>query len=325
MAKRLLIIDMLNLFIRNYTVNPSLNNNGVPVGGIKGTLGSIQKITKEVKPDEVIVCWDTAGGSMRRKAQNRDYKAGRRPIKLNRVYDDLDENAAEQNKINQIIRLTEYLNLMPIIQLSVEGVEADDIVSYVSQARQYEDWHKVIYSSDKDFYQLCNSRTFVIRRVKKEYKAVTESRLVEEFNIHPTNFALARALVGDKSDNIVGISGVGMKTVANCFPFLSEAKTYYIDDIIGHANAKLEEGTRKTIYGKIAASENIIKDNYKMMQLYSPLLSVKAATQVNNCLDNFIYDFNQTKFLTMAMEDGISNYSFDDLFRFLNRIIRDNK
>ena len=50
MAKRLLIIDMLNLFIRNYTVNPSLDDNGVPVGGVKGTLGSIQKISKEVKP-----------------------------------------------------------------------------------------------------------------------------------------------------------------------------------------------------------------------------------------------------------------------------------
>ncbi len=325
MAKRLLIIDMLNLFIRNYTVNPSLDDNGVPVGGVKGTLGSIQKISKEVKPDEIVICWDTAGGSMRRKSQNKNYKSGRRPIKLNRVYEDLDEKAAEQNKINQIVRLTEYLNLMPIIQLSVEGVEADDIISFVSQARQYSDWHKVIYSSDKDFYQLCNKRTFVIRRVKQEYKAITESKLVEEFNIHPNNFALARALVGDKSDNIVGISGVGMKTVAKCFPFLSEDKTYYISDIIEHAKQKLEEGTRTTIYGKIADSEKTIKENYDMMQLYSPLLSVKAVEQVNYALDNFEYDFNQTKFLTMIMKDGISSYKFDDLFRCLNRIIRDNK
>ena len=59
---------------RNYIVNPSLSTNGQPIGGLKGFLQSLQKLIRETKPDQVLICWDGEGGSQRRKSKNKGYK-----------------------------------------------------------------------------------------------------------------------------------------------------------------------------------------------------------------------------------------------------------
>jgi len=99
--KRLLIIDSLNLLFRNYIVNPSLSTNGQPIGGIKGYLQSLQKLVREIKPDEIVICWDGEGGSQKRKSKNKNYKEGRKPIRLNRDIRNLTENEEIVNKIWQ--------------------------------------------------------------------------------------------------------------------------------------------------------------------------------------------------------------------------------
>jgi len=91
LTKRLLLIDQLNLFFRSYIVNPSLSNDGQPIGGIVGVIKSLQKICREVNPDKVIICWDGEGGSKKRKLMKKDYKAGRKPIRLNRDIRTLSE------------------------------------------------------------------------------------------------------------------------------------------------------------------------------------------------------------------------------------------
>ena len=83
-TKRLLVIDALNMYFRAYIVDPSLSTNGQPIGGLKGFLKILQKLVREMKPDEVVICWDGAGGSRRRKSKNKNYKEGRTPIRLNR-------------------------------------------------------------------------------------------------------------------------------------------------------------------------------------------------------------------------------------------------
>ena len=82
--KKVIIIDALNLFIRNYVVNPTMSSKGLPLGGCIGFLKSLQKICRILNPDEVIVCWDGIGGSARKKAIDKDYKAGRKPLRFNR-------------------------------------------------------------------------------------------------------------------------------------------------------------------------------------------------------------------------------------------------
>ena len=70
--KRLIVIDALNAYFRAYIVNPSMSMNGSPIGGYKGFLGILQKLCKDMKPDEIIIAWDGAGGSQKRKQINKN-------------------------------------------------------------------------------------------------------------------------------------------------------------------------------------------------------------------------------------------------------------
>ena len=97
---RVLVIDQLNLFLRNYVINPAESQWG-PIGGVRGTLQSLQKLCNEVKPDHIVICWDGAGGSIKRKQMKKDYKAGRAPIRLNRAFHHLDEDETKQNRFFQ--------------------------------------------------------------------------------------------------------------------------------------------------------------------------------------------------------------------------------
>ena len=79
--KRLLVIDSLNMFFRAYIVDPSVSENGDPIGGMKGYLKILQKLLRETKPDKVIICWDGPGGSQKRRQTVKEYKAGRKPLR----------------------------------------------------------------------------------------------------------------------------------------------------------------------------------------------------------------------------------------------------
>ena len=95
--KRLLIVDALNMYFRAYIVDPSLSTNGQPIGGVKGFLKILNKLVRESKPDQIVVCWDGQGGSTRRKIVNKNYKEGRKPIRLNRDIRNLTESEELNN------------------------------------------------------------------------------------------------------------------------------------------------------------------------------------------------------------------------------------
>ena len=259
MAKRLLVIDALNMYFRAYIVNPTLSTNGQPIGGMVGFLKILQKLCRETHPDEIIVCWDGEGGSHKRKLVNKNYKAGRSPIRLNRDIRNLTENEEIENKVWQQTRLAEYLNNLAVIQLMLAQVEADDIIAQVVQNPRYEDWQRVIVSSDKDFLQLCDGNTVLFRPIQKE--VLNSNDIVKKYKIHPNNFALARAIVGDKSDNLQGVGGVGLATVAKRFPFLVEEKSYTITEILDHCE-KID--SKLKVYDSILENEDVVKNNYKL-------------------------------------------------------------
>ena len=230
--KRTMIVDVLNMYFRAYIVNPSLSTNGQPIGGLKGSMGILQKLIRDINPDQTILCWDGAGGSQRRKRMNKNYKAGRKPIRLNRSIRNLTENEEITNKVWQQTRLIEYLNEMPISQTMLPAVEADDVIAYVAKLGCFADWQKVIVSSDKDFFQLCDDTTVVFRPIQKQ--VMNTKRLVEEYSIHPNNMALARAIAGDKSDNLPGVRGVGLGTIKKRLPFFADEEFCTIDKLMEH-------------------------------------------------------------------------------------------
>jgi len=321
-GKRILIIDQLNLFFRNYIVNPSLSVNGAPIGGLKGCFQSIQKIVRESKPDLIIVCWDGEGGSKKRKLLKKDYKAGRKPIRLNRDIRHMSDQQEVENKIWQQARLIEYYNQVPIIQFMFKSTEADDIIAYISQMKGLEDTEKLIVSSDKDFFQLLTTKTVQYRPIQKEI--LNQNSILEKFNIHPTNFAMARAMVGDKSDNIDGVDGLGLKTVAKRFPFLKEGKSVTFTDLLEHCEQRAEETSVKA-YQKVLENEDILRRNYHMMQLYTPILSINAKNIIRDTIKNPDCSFNKTELIKMMMKDGFGEINFLELFQHFNKISIDNR
>jgi len=314
--KRIMIVDALNQFLRAYIVNPTLSTNGDPIGGTAGFLKILQKLCREIKPDKVVICWDGKGGSRKRKLINKNYKEGRKPIRLNRDIKNLTEEEELQNKVWQQLRLIEYLNNFPITQLVSDGAEADDVISFVAQMPDFKGWQKVIVSSDKDFFQLLDDETVAYRPIQNE--VLNKKMIVEKFGIHPTNFALARAIVGDKSDNLEGIKGVGLPTIAKRLPFLSEEKTYSIDEVTNFC-----ENSNSTLkaYQNIVEGEEIIKENYQLMQLYSPSIAVQNKTKIKYTIRETELTFNKTATNGMMLEDGIGKTSWSDLFIAFKKII----
>jgi len=308
--KRVLIIDGMNNFIRCYVVDPTMDVNGNPIGGVTGFLKTLQKNIRETSPDMVVVCWEGVNGSQRRRQINKDYKLGRKPPRLNRQYDTTPEEQRE-NKIQQQIRLISYLEQMPVVQLSADGTEADDVIAWTVQTKFFDGWQKLILSNDKDFYQLCDDDTIIIRPTSKEI--INKKRLIEESGIHPRNFGLARSIVGDKSDNLVGVSRVGLATVAKRFPFLKEAKDYTLEDVLSHAR---KNEAQVKAYASIAESKDLIETNYQIMQLYTPIISAQSRSKLSWGVENTSKLVNKTKIRVMLMQDGIASLNLDQMLAY---------
>ncbi len=160
--KRVMIVDALNAYFRAFIVNPSLSVHGQPIGGLKGFLSILQKLCRDIKPDSVVIVWDGPGGSRKRREQNKNYKEGRKPIRVNRPTN-LSAEEQQANMAWQQIRLVEYLNELPVIQFRFDEIEADDVIAYLTRTEQYRGWEKVIVSNDKDFIQLCDDETVLWR------------------------------------------------------------------------------------------------------------------------------------------------------------------
>jgi len=314
--KRVMIVDAYNQFIRGYIVDPSKNPNGSPIGGIRTFINIFNKLTREIKPDLLVLVWDGKGGSKKRRSMNKNYKAGRKPPRTNWTQVGMGEEELLDNKVWQQMRVIEYLNQTPVIQFMEPLVEADDVISYIKNNSIFEDWQKVIVSADKDFIQLLDDKTILHRPIQKEY--LNKNSIVEKFNIHPTNFALARAIVGDSSDNLPGVPRVGLPTVAKKFPFLKEEKTHYLDSILAECNKP--ENNQK-VYTNILESKELIENNYDIMQLSSPMLSIQAKQGVDDTFEQYKPHYNQTEMRKRMLKDGVLTVSTTDLEQRFNHII----
>jgi DNA polymerase-1 len=318
--KRVVVIDALNMFIRNYIVNPMISTNGNPVGGAVGFLNSVKKLMRESKPDQIIICWDGAGGSQKRRETVKEYKQGRKPLRKNYKVEGMTEQSEKENMVWQQRILMEMLNEMPIIQLMLDRVEADDIISMISGSPKYKGWQKVIISSDKDFLQLLDGETVLYRPIQK--KAWTKNTVIEEYGISPENFVIARAIAGDKSDNLAGIKGAGLPTIAKRLSFLADEEMHTLSEVYDHcANA---EGKLK-FFERIVEDWDTVKTNYKVMNLTPPSISVQGRQKVNYALDNFEFELNATELKRCSVEHGFGSYDWSELMAMLRGIVEKNK
>ncbi len=300
----------MNTFIRNYVMNPSISASGSPIGGTKGFLMSLQKTARDINPDKIIVVWDGGGGSAKRRALAKQYKEGRKPLKLNRAYSGMSSVEETENRYEQMKRTIEYLNKMPVVQLMVEDIEADDVIGYICKMPSLKEDIKIIVSMDKDFYQLCDDKTLVYKPIKDVF--LNKNRILEEFDIHPNNFAIARAIDGDKSDNLPGIKGAGMKTIAKKLSFLREEKSYTLDEVFRYCRS---DETGLKLYKDILSEKKKVELNYKLMQLYSPSISVQNSRHIKETIENFTPKMHRTDIVKMMITDGIQEYNWEPIFQ----------
>jgi len=296
---RVLVVDGMNTFIRAYAASPVVDDNGRHVGGISGTLMSIGHAIKAINPTRVVVVFDGKNGSAKRRQMFSDYKSNRKvKIRLNRA-ETVDQ---EDNQLEQLMRLIEYFEVLPFKTLVYDGTEADDVIAYI--AKDYytkEDSQVYIMSSDKDFYQLVDSKTFVWSPTKK--KLYFQEDVYEEFGIMPQNFPIYRALLGDKSDNINGVDGVGDKTIKSKFSILTEKRIVELAEFIDFAQSKVSEAK---IYEKLLTQQDILKRNLELMQLAESNLNLTIKMRIIETLDGQINKTAKLAFHRMLIEDRMT-------------------
>ena len=284
---KVLIIDGLNTFIRVFSVLPTTNEDGVHVGGIVGFLRSIGYVINMVSPTRVIIVFDGKGGSNRRRKILPEYKNNRKnKYRVNRTYDFASQEDEKQNMIMQLQRSVEYLENLPVTVLSYDNIEADDTIGYLAEQVFFKS-KVVIMSTDKDFLQLANGRVKIWSPSKK--KMYDDKSVFEEFGIFSKNFIWYRVLDGDKSDNISGVRGLGLKTIKKKLPFLANNKICNIDDIIK----------------VLPESKEIIERNYKLMQLHEVDISGNTKTKIVQKVNEPINRLVKYKFEKMFLEDKL--------------------
>ena len=296
---RVLIVDGLNLYLRVFAVNGALNDNGVPVGGLTGFLRSLAYAIREVNPTRVVIVYDGAGGSQRRRKIHSDYKSNRKPGKRITRWDAFKDAREEKESMKiQFSRLLEYLDFLPINVISIDRIEADDTIAYI--AHTLLDKEVTIMSADQDFLQLVNDRITVWSPTKKKFYT---PRMVEADYVIPAhNFLMYKALMGDKSDNIPGVKGLGPKKLPKIVPDLFTQTTLDLDFILEHAGKGKEP-----MHKKISESAIQLRLNEELMDLKNPPISGELKLQITRLIESPINLLSRNDFIIMYNDDQLGN------------------
>ena len=297
---RVLVLDGLNLFFRNFAMLNMVNPDGVHVGGLGGFLRSLGALIRQIQPTSVYVVFDGAGSSTNRKNLLPEYKSGRNISRITNweIFDDLDDE--HNSKIDQIVRLIQYLKLLPVKTVAIDKVEADDIISVLSKKLEEKYNSNVfIVSSDKDFIQIVTDKTIVYRPMEKEY--YTKNTVQEKFGVLTENFILQKTLLGDNSDKVPGVKGLGPKKLAKLFPELGE-KPITLDDIFDISARKFKENI---IYSRIVQDQDRLENTYKIMDLSTPMVSEREIEYVDQLVASDLPELNNELFITLYNEDKL--------------------
>jgi DNA polymerase-1 len=274
-----LLVDATNLFIRSFCAVPSMDPNGNHIGGMVGFLKSLGLAIRTFKPTRCIVVFDGKGGSQRRRKLYPQYKANRKPpIRLNRAYDMTSDEQERENMKWQLVTLVDILEHLPVTTFALDNVEADDVIAYLSQLIAAENGHSIIYSTDKDFYQLASPSVKIYNPGKK--KTFTEDVILEEFGIHPKHFHFFRALDGDTSDNIDGVKGVGALSLKKYIPEIADPLVEISVDMIRKKYVDVKKVPK--IIQNILQNESIVERNLQLMNLHEGIMSSDSRLRVAN-------------------------------------------
>ena len=258
--KRAILVDGNNLLFRSYYAtayngNLMKNSKGFPTNAIFGFVNMINKIITEEKPQYMLVAFDK--GKNFRHEKYKEYKEGR--IK---TPDDL---------LLQFPYAKNILVAMGIKYLEVENYEADDIIgTYARLALEDKDYDATIISSDKDLLQLISSDVNVKLLKQKDYILMDEKTFKDYYEVEPIRMIDLKALMGDASDNIPGVKGIGEKTAINLIKEYGSLENLYnnIDTVKGKLKDKLINDKDNAFFSKeLATIYKEVPVDYSFLEL----------------------------------------------------------
>lgn len=291
MKKRAILIDGNNLLFRSYYAtayngNLMKNSKGFPTNALFGFVNMLNKIINEEKPEYIMVAFDT--GHNFRKDLCDTYKDGRIETP-----NDLKIQFPEAKKI---------CTLLGIKYIECDNYEADDIIgTFARMADEDKNYNATIISSDKDLLQLISDEVDVKLLKQKDYILMNEQTFFEHYGIKPIRMIDLKALMGDPSDNIPGVKGIGEKTALSLL-----VKYDTLDNLYNH----LDELTPKT-------KEKLLNDKE------SAFFSYKLAT-IYKTID-FDYTFESIKYNKPDITGLIEKYKELEFNSFLKNLSVNNE
>ncbi len=275
--EKLILIDGNSLLNRAFYATPQFTTkDGTPTNGVFGFVKLLLKIISDKKPTHAVVAFDVHAPTFRHQMY-ADYKAGRKPM---------PEELAAQFPI-----LKEVLETMGVRICEMAGHEADDIIGTLAKRFSLQTY---IYTGDRDSYQLVDESTTVCftRKGVSDLLELTNENFVEEIGVTPAQIIDLKALMGDKSDNIPGVAGIGEKTALALLSSYHDVDGIYshIDEIKGATQKKLIENEETAYFSKRLAT----------IELDAPI-----SLELNECL-------LKTPF-PMALKEKFSELEFKSL------------
>lgn len=277
-----------------------MSPTGHHIGGLVGFLRSLGYVTRIFDPTRVIVVWDGKGGSANRKNIDPNYKANRATSRI--THWGLYDTKAEETEalIGQLFRTKDYLECLPLQQIMMEKLEADDIIAYLAQQADKNNKKITIISSDKDFLQMVNKNIEVYAPVKK--KLLKADNIEEELKVIPENYNIVKALLGDNSDGLKGVKGLGIKTIVSQFPDLVNKPDMSLDYVFQVCEDNIDG---KKIFSKIIHEWDKVETNYKLMNLHESVLDIKEKNTILDIIKEDIPDLQAGAFLHLLDNDKI--------------------
>ena len=300
-----LLIDGNNLLKIGFHGVKDVFSNNEHLGGIYFFIHTIRKFLDEHNHDKVIVFWDGDSNSSIRKSLYKNYKENRKRDMNDFKYESF---------LYQKSRIKQYLEEIFVRQVEMPNNEADDLIAFYCKIAT--DEQIIIFSADKDLSQIISKNVTMYSPTTKQYYKYGDKISINKVDIPHENVLICKIFVGDKSDNIDGVEGLGEKTLVKLFPKLHEMSVT-IDEILDDASILVQDKKSKVLSNLLTGKtkngifgKDLYELNKKIVDLSEPLITDEGKILVKQIYEETIdpTDRGYKNLMRLMMEDGMFNF-----------------